>query len=419
MDGKLPTDGRLVIGGGTPVRTTPFPPWPVFDDEQIEAVADVLRSGKVNYWTGRQGRLFEEEFAERVGCRHAVAVANGTVALELALCALGIGPGDEVIVTSRSFVASASCCLMRGAVPVFADVDPVSQNLTAETIRAVLTPRTRAIIAVHLAGWPCEMDSIMEVARQRGLRVIEDCAQAHGATYKGRPVGSLGHVAAFSFCQDKILTTGGEGGMLTTNDKATWEKAWSFKDHGKSWQAVHQPNRDGTFRWVHESPGTNWRMTEMQAAIGRVMLGKLSAWVETRQRHAAAMNRHFARLPALRVTVPPDHIGHSYYRNYVFLRPECLARGWSRDRIVRAIRAEGIPCGSGTCPEIYLEKAFDHSASRPRRRLPTARALGQTSLSFLVHPTLSDRDVLDACLAVEKVLHVATVDGSVPTHRAA
>lgn len=419
MDHKSTTGDRLAIERGAPLRTTPFPSWPVFDDEEIEAVSQVLRTGKVNYWTGRQVRLFEEEFAERVGCRHAVAVANGTLALELALCALGIGPGDEVIVTSRSFVASASCCLMRGAIPVFADVDPASQNLTAETIRAVLTPRTRAIIAVHLAGWPCEMDSIMELAQERGLRVVEDCAQAHGATYRGQPVGSLGHVAAFSFCQDKILTTGGEGGMLTTNDEVTWEKAWSFKDHGKSWQAVHQPNRGGTFKWVHESLGTNWRMTEMQAAIGRVMLRKLSAWVETRQRHAAAMNRHFARLPALRVTIPPDHIGHSYYRNYVFLRPEYLENGWSRDRIVRALQAEGIPCGSGTCPEIYLEKAFDRSALRPERRLPTARALGQTSLAFLVHPTLSGSDVLDACLAVEKVLGAATVDGSLPTRRAA
>ncbi len=392
----------------TPLRTEPFAPWPVFDDEQIEAVSAVLRSGKVNYWTGREVKQFEREFAELAGCRHAVALANGTVALELALTALGIGPGDEVIVTARSFVASASCCLMRGAVPVFADVDPESQNVTAATIRAVLTPRTKAIIAVHLAGWPCEMDPIVELARQQGLYVIEDCAQAHGATYKGRPVGSLGDVAAFSFCQDKIITTGGEGGMLTTDDKAIWEKAWSFKDHGKSWRAVHRPDESDTFRWVHESCGTNWRMTEMQAALGRVAVRRLPDWIKTRREHAATLDRHLGRLPALRTTLPPEHIAHSYYKYYAFIRPERLRRGWSRDEVVGAIRAEGIPARSGSCPEIYKEKAFDRPGLRPAERLPIARQLGQTSLMLLVHPTLSEEDMLDTCRAMEKVLAAAS-----------
>jgi len=404
-----PLDADLIAAeGGTPLRRSGLPPWPVFGQEEIEAATDVLRSGKVNYWVGSEGKLFEKEFAEVVGCRHAVAVTNGTVALELALHALGIGPQDEVIVTARSFVASASCCLMRGAVPVFADVDPVSQNVTADTVRAVLSPRTKAIIAVHLAGWPCEMDSIMELARRQGLAVIEDCAQAQGATYKRRPVGSLGHAAAFSFCQDKIFTTAGEGGMLTTNDKAVWEKAWSFKDHGKNWQAVQRPNHSTVFKWLHESVGTNWRMAEIQAAIGRVMLRRLPGWVETRRTHARLLTQQLGRMPALRVTVPPDHVGHSYYKYYVFLRPEYLRDDWPRDRIVRAIQAEGIPCGSGTCPEIYLEKTFDRPGIRPQERLPVARELGQTSLMFLVHPTLSDRDVLDMCLAASKVLRAAT-----------
>ena len=408
-----------VFGGDTPIRTRPFPPWPAFEPEEIEAAAAVLRSGKVNYWTGQQVRRFEEEFAEFVGCRHGVAVPNGTLALELALQALGIGPGDEVVVTCRSFVASASCCVMRGATPAFADADPMSQNVTAETIGNALTPKTKAVIAVHLAGWPCEMDPIMELAQQHGLAVIEDCAQAHGATYRGRPVGSLGHVAAFSFCQDKILTTGGEGGMLTTNDEAVWERAWSFKDHGKSWQAVHQRNQTTVFKWLHDSIGTNWRMTEMQAAIGRVLLDKLPAWIETRRRHAATLTQHFCRLPALRLAVPPTHVKHSYYKYYAFLRPELLRPGWSRDRIVRAIQAEGIPCGSGVCPEIYLEGAFESSPSRPAERLPVARRLGETTLMFLVHPTLTERDVLDTCRAVEKVLSVATTGHSLEGRRAA
>lgn len=410
MNDQLPSDDRLALEGGEPLRTSPLPPWPVFDDEQIEAAAAVLRGGKVNYWTGRQGRQFENEFAEQAGCRYGVAVANGSVALELALCALEIGPGDEVVVPSRSFIATASACVMRGAAPIFADIDRESQNLTAETIREVLTPRTRAIIAVHLAGWPCEMDPITALADEHRLLVIEDCAQAHGATYRGRSVGSFGHAAAFSFCQDKIITTGGEGGMLTTNDHSVWRRAWSYKDHGKSWEAVQRPDASSVFQWVHESFGTNWRMTEMQAAIGRATLGKLDGWVAARRKHAAMLDRRLGNLPQLRLAVPPEHVGCAYYKHHVFLRKEQLRAGWSRDRVVRAVQAEGIPCGSGMCAEIYLEKAFQQASPRGGRRLPVARELGQTSLMFQVHPTLTERDLADTCRAVEKVLRVAAVD---------
>lgn len=420
MHESLAVEESLAADGGTPVRRRGFPAWPVFDEEAVEAVASVLRSGKVNYWTGQEVRRFEEEFAKVAGCRHAVAVANGTVALELALSALDIGPGDDVVVSCRSFVASASCCVMRGATPVFADVDPVSQNVTADTIRRALTPNTKAIIAVHLAGWPCEMDPIMQLAQDRRLAVIEDCAQAHAATYRGRPVGSLGHVAAFSFCQDKILTTGGEGGMITTNDERLWERAWSFKDHGKSWSAVHRRDHSTVFKWLHESFGTNWRMTEMQAALGRVLLGRLSDGIQTRRKHALMLDRELSKLPAIRLTVPPAHVEHGYYKYYAFLRPECLRPSWSRDRVVRALQAEGIPCGSGICPEIYLEGAFaDHPGRGPTRRLPVARQLGETSLMFLVHPTLSERDVFDTCRGVQKVLNAATVPGPRPVRQAA
>jgi len=411
-------DARPAVDGGPPVRSKPFPPWPAFDEECIEAAADVLRSGKVNYWTGRQGRRFEEEFARRVGCRHAVAVANGTLALETALMAVGVRPGDEVVVTARSFIASASCCVMRGAVPVFADVDPESQNVTPETIRAALSENTKALIAVHLAGWPCEMDSIMQLADAHGLKVIEDCAQALGATYRGRPVGSLGHVAAFSFCQDKILTTGGEGGMVTTNDRAAWERAWSHKDHGKSFDAVRRPGR-AVFRWIHESFGTNARMTEVQAALGLTQLGRLDAWLAARRRNAAILNERLGCIEALRVPRPPEHVEHACYKFYAFLRPEHLEPGWTRDRIVRAVRAEGVPCGSGICPEIYLEKAFEEVPLRPLRRLPAARKLGKTSLMFPIHPTLAPRDVRDIARAVEKVLRAAAAERPVDLRRAA
>ena len=399
---------KLALDGGVPVRTEPFGPWPHFEEDEVAAAAAVLRSGRVNYWTGEEARRFEREFAAVAGCDYAVAVANGTVALELALWALGIGPGDEVIVPSRTFIASASCAVMRGATPVVADVDPVSQNLTAATVAAALTPRTKAIIAVHLAGWPCDMDPLLALARERGLYVIEDCAQAHGATYKGRPVGSMGDAAAFSFCQDKIMTTGGEGGMLTTNRRDVWERAWRYKDHGKSYAAVYHREHPPGFRWLHESFGTNWRMTEMQAAIGRVQLRKLPGWVEKRRRNAGILTARFAQLPALRATVPPPEVGHAYYKYYTFVRPEALKDGWNRNRIMLAVQAEGIPCFVGSCSEIYREKAFQEAGLGPAARLPVAKELGETSLMFLVHPTLSEADMEDTASAVEKVLRLAT-----------
>jgi dTDP-4-amino-4,6-dideoxygalactose transaminase len=384
------------------LRSEPFAPWPHFTPDEIDAVTRVLQSGRVNYWTGEEGRNFEQEFAAFTGCKHGVALANGTVALELALHVLGIRSGDEVVVPSRTFIASASCAVMRGAIPVCADVDRESQVLTAETIRAVLTPRTRAVIAVHLAGWPCDMDPILTLARERGLKVIEDCAQAHGASYEGRPVGGLGDVAAFSFCQDKIMTTGGEGGMLTTSDPELWERAWSFKDHGKNARADYGAGNGAGSRWVHDSFGTNWRMTEMQSALGRVLLRKLPRMVLRRQHLAAILTESFANIPALRVTRPPAEIGHSYYKYYVFVRPECLRDGWTRDRILEAIKAEGIPCNAGGNGEIYRENAFA-PALRPAKRHPIAHELSETSLMFLVHPTLSEHDMHDIAKAVDKV----------------
>jgi dTDP-4-amino-4,6-dideoxygalactose transaminase len=385
-----------------------FSPWPHFETDDIEAVASVLRSGKVNYWTGEEGRLFESEFATYVGAKHSVCVANGTLALELALQALGIGPGDEVITTSRTFIASASCVVMRGARVVCVDVDPDTQNITAETIRCAITKDTKAIIAVHLAGWPCEMDPIMALAAEFNLKVVEDCAQSHGATYKGAQVGSIGHMAAFSFCQDKIMTTGGEGGLVTTNDEELWHRAWSYKDHGKSHDAVYHREHPPGFRWLHESFGTNWRLTEIQSALGRALLRKLPRWVETRRKHAASLTTCFRELPALRVTEPPPEVGHSYYKYYAFVRPERLRSGWNRDRIIAEITASGVPCFSGSCSEIYLEKAFPQEM-RPSEPLRVAHELGTTSLMFLVHPTLAENHIDFTCRTVERVMSGATI----------
>lgn len=396
---------------------TSFAPWPAFSDEEVDAVACVLRSNRVNYWTGEEGRKFEREFAEWAGTSHAIALSNGTVALDLALQGLGIGvvnggtSGDEVIVTPRTFLASVSCVVNAGAIPVFADVDADSGNITAATIDAVRTPLTKAVIPVHLAGWPCDMDPIMALAERHGIKVIEDCAQAHGARYKGRSVGSIGHVGAWSFCQDKIMTTGGEGGMVTTSDPALWSRMWSFKDHGKSWEAVYERAHPPGFRWVHEGFGTNWRMLEMQAAIGRIQLRRMAEWTAARRRNAALLREALADFAAAGIIRMPrvadEGSVHAEYKSYAYVRPERLAEGWDRDRVITEIVARGVPCYQGSCSEVYLEKAFDDTGWRPLQRLPVARMLGETSLMWLVHPTLTPEQMQHAAEASCEVLAMA------------
>jgi dTDP-4-amino-4,6-dideoxygalactose transaminase len=385
-------------------------PWPCYESDEIDAVSAVLASGKVNYWTGEHGKRFEQEFADHCEADYAIALANGTLALELALEAAGIGPGDDVVVTPRSFIASASCAVRVGATPVFADVSLDSQNLTAESVSEALTPSTRAIIAVHHAGWPCDMDGLMSLAEQHDLIVIEDCAQAHGASYKGRPVGGLGHIAAFSFCQDKIMTTGGEGGMLVTSDESIWRRAWSIKDHGKYYDAVFNREHPSGFRWLHESFGTNMRMTEMQAAIGRLQLKKLRDWHRKRHDNAMRIADALREFRCVRVPMPEEGIEHAYYRLYAFVKPDHLAEDWDRDRILNEINARGIPCFSGSCPEIYNERAFAEAGLRPGAPPPNTVALGPSSLAFLVHPTLTEEDLERIIQAINSVFSAATVN---------
>ncbi|MFV5590721.1 DegT/DnrJ/EryC1/StrS aminotransferase family protein [Acinetobacter variabilis] len=372
---------------------TAFEPWPSFTQEEADAVSQVLLSNKVNYWTGQECREFEKEFARFAETRYAVALANGTVALDVALKALGIGAGDDVIVTSRTFLASASSIVTAGANPIFADVELDSQNISARTIEAVLTPNTKAIICVHLAGWMCDMDPIMQLAKEKGLYVIEDCAQAHGAMYKGKSAGSIGHIGAWSFCQDKIMTTGGEGGMVTTNDETLWKKMWSYKDHGKNFDSIYNKQHPPGFRWLHDSFGTNWRMMEMQAVIGRIQLKKMSGWTAQRNANMEKIYAVFADSPYFTVHRPSDDYVHAAYKCYVQVNTDTLPEDWSRDRIMTEINAEGVPCFSGSCSEIYLEHAFDDTPWRPKERLKNAQKLGETSLMFLVHPTLTENNI--------------------------
>lgn len=405
---------------------TPFSHWPSFTQEEADAVQSVLLSNRVNYLTGSECRKFEAEFAAFVGVRYAVALSNGTVALDAALVALGVGPGDEVVVTPRTFLASASSIVSVGAKPVFADVDRASQNITAATVEQVLSPRTRAIICVHLAGWPCDMDPIMSLARKHNLFVIEDCAQAHGAQYKGRSVGSIGHVGTWSFCQDKIMTTGGEGGMVTCSDEALWRAIWSYKDHGKSYESVYEREHPPGFRWLHESFGTNGRMTEMQAALGRIQLRRMPQWTMARAANAFEIRKALmpfagedgiVRVPELSCLQSGGcnfSCTHAYYKYYTFVRPENLVEGWSRDRIVSEINDRGVPCYTGSCSEVYLEKAFDNTGFRPKERLPVAKELGETSLMFLVHPTLTPDEVKKTCTVICEVFEHALASKTTP-----
>ncbi len=382
---------------------TAFAPWPSYTPEEIAAVGEVLASGRVNYWTGELGREFERRFAAWCGTDHAVALANGTLALEAALKALTIGPGDEVVVTPRSFIASASAVVTVGATPVFADVDRNSQTITAETIAPVLSERTKAVIAVHLAGMPCDMEPIMALAGERGLFVVEDCAQAHGAIYRGRRVGSIGHVGAWSFCQDKIMTTGGEGGMVTTNDPALWSLIWSYKDHGKRWESVYERKHPPGPRLVHDRFGSNWRMLEVQAAIGLIQLDRMPTWTARRSAIAGRIADSCRGHDVVRVPPVPDDVQHAWYRFYAFVEPQQLAPGWTRDRIIAAIRERGVPCYHGSASELYLERAFERTGLQPRQRLPVARELGETAMAFLVHPTITDEQVDMTCAVVDEV----------------
>jgi dTDP-4-amino-4,6-dideoxygalactose transaminase len=363
---------------------TPEEHWPFYDQDEIDSVTAVLRSGKVNQWTGGEVFDFQRALEELFQGGHGIALANGSLALELALRAFEIGPGDEVIVTPRTFVASAFCAMLVGATPVFADVDPDSGNITAETIERVLSERTRAIVPVHLAGWPVDMEPIMALARERGIKVIEDCAQAVGAEIGGRTIGSFGDAAAFSFCQDKIISTGGEGGYTSFQDDNAWDWAWSFKDHGKSRSKAFEPSPKPGFRWLHDSVGTNWRMPGPLAAIGLAQLAKLDRWVETRQRNAAIWTKALAAVPGMKVPIPGNRIRHAYYKLYAYLDDVPEAERLRDEILARAGEAQ-LRVFSGSCSEVYLERAFD-GLEQPD--LPVARSLGKRSLMVEVHPTL-------------------------------
>ena len=403
---SLPSEFRRAFCPPTDSSAAPvfLAPWPQFDSDQIDSVTRVLASGKVNTWTGEETKAFEHEFAAWCGSSHAIVMANGSLALSAAYLALGLGQGDELITTPRTFIATASSAVLLGAKPVFADVDRDSGAITAATIAPLITPRAKAISVVHLGGWPADMPAICDLARSHGLAVIEDCAQAHGARINGQSVGSFGDVAAWSFCQDKILTTAGEGGMVTTSRPVLWDAMWAFKDHGKTHKAVFEREHPPGFRWLHERFGSNFRLTELQSAIGRIQLQRLPDWTAIRTRNALLLAEALGDLPVVRVPLPPEHLTHAWYKFYAFVEPEALADGWNRDRILSEIGALGYPALSGSCSEIYLEKCFQDAGLAPGERLPVARQLGQTSLMCLVHPTITPAQMAGYAEVVRSVV---------------
>ena len=377
-----------------------FPSWPHYSEDSIRHVSDVLRSGKVNYWTGDLCKQFESNFSDYISSPYCISVTNGTVALELSLLALGFAPGDEVIVTPRSFIASVSSVVRSGARPIFADVDVRTGNLTADTIRPHINSRTKAVLCVHLGGLPCDLSPIMDLCDEFNLKLIEDCSQAHGAQYNNSHVGTFGDIGIWSFCQDKIMSTGGEGGMISCKSTSLWNKIWSLKDHGKSFHSVFHKQHPQGFRWLHDGFGTNARMTEMQAALGLYQLDLLDSWVAQRNLLASSIYDHVRDSPILSKFLKiPWHPGstsgvlHAFYRCYLTLDLSVLPEGINNTAIISRITNLGVPCFSGSCSEIYLENAFLETDFIPNSPCPNASLLGESSLAFLVHPTLSHKDI--------------------------
>jgi len=384
--------------------------WPEFDSEQINAVTNVLQSGKVNSWAGEETKLFQKEFASWCGTSYAIALSNGSVALSLAYEAIGLGSGDEVITTPRTYVATSSCAALLGAKPIFADVCPKSGLITAETIKPLINSKTKAISVVHLAGWPAKMNEILELAKSFNLYVVEDCSQAHGATIKQngirKSVGSFGDVATWSFCQDKIISTGGEGGMITTSSEVIMDRVWSLKDHGKTLESVFRKKHAPGYRFLHERLGSNFRITELQSAIGRIQLKKLSRWSSLRNKNAQILLQKLENLSIINIPLPDSDIEHAWYKFYAYINVEFLSEEWDRNKIINQINELGFPAFHGGCTEIYKEKCFNYNQ---KKILPNAEYLGQHSLMFLVDHTISSKDMENYAETIKSILLKASI----------
>jgi dTDP-4-amino-4,6-dideoxygalactose transaminase len=384
--------------------------------KQIRNVIQVIKKNKTNYWTGQECKKFEKEFSKFHDTKYSIAVSNGSVALEIALKALNLEKTDTVIVTPRSFIISASCVLNLGLKPVFADVDE-NGNLSIDGIKKVFNKKIKAIIIVHLNGLPCDLDPILKFVKKNKLFLIEDCSQAHGAVYKNKKVGSFGHISTWSFCQDKIISTGGEGGMISTNNKKLWLKCWSLKDHGKNYHSVFYKKHKIGFRWLHDQLGSNYRMTEMQAVLGREQLKTLDQQIKKRNIIA---NLYINRLKDYYqkfdvINVPNfkhqtcslkknlkscDKCRHSYYRLNLFINIKKI----NQIKLIEELNKKKINCGVGACPEIYREKVFKKLKFYPKKRLVNAKLLGKSSIVFPINPNRSLVNIKSEIDSIRKIL---------------
>jgi len=395
---------KLVIDGGKPVNSEPFPMWPSFSQKAIESVSEPLKSGKVNYWTGELGTKFEKEWAKWNGVKYCITTTNGTSALHTAVASLGIGPGDEVICPSYSFIASSFCILQAGALPVFADVDKKSHTIDPNDIEDKITDKTRAIIVVHLYGIVADMESIMEIARKHNLFVIEDCAQCFGGIYKGKKVGTIGDVGCFSFCQSKHFTTGGEGGAVITNNEDLYWECMSFRDHGYDVkERLRLLEMEKKLMYIHRRVGFNYRMTEIQSLIGLCELERFDSWnLPNRRRNGKYLIEKLKNHPL--VLYPP--LDTEERQNAFWWAPFVLDTDKLKvplKQFISAMEAEGVPVYGVQWPEMYKERAYVEKNGFGRLKYPfndpnarkidyskveckKAKWLSERTMSFFTHP---------------------------------
>jgi dTDP-4-amino-4,6-dideoxygalactose transaminase len=382
--------------------------------KQINNVSKILKKNKTNYWTGLEGKNFEREFSNYHNTKYSVAVSNGSIALEIALKALNLKKTDTVLVTPRSFIISASCVLNLGLKPIFADVDD-NGNLSIEGIKEAYNKNVKAIILVHLNGLSCDLDPILKFVKKNKIYLIEDCSQAHGAVYKNKKVGSFGDISTWSFCQDKIISTGGEGGMISTNNKNLWLKIWSLKDHGKNYQRVFDKKHKTGFRWLHDDLGSNYRMTEMQAVIGREQLKSLDQQIKKRNIIANLYLNGLKNFYQNDIIKKPDFkcetcplkqtvkkcnkCKHVFYRLNLFVNQKKI----NQTKLIEKINKNKIECNMGSCPEIYREKIFKKLKLYPKKRLQNAKLLGETSIMFPINPNKEIKKIKQEIKVIGKI----------------
>ncbi len=368
------------------IKNISFSSWPKYSKKEVNKVKKIIETGKVNYWTGNYCTLFEKKFKLKFNLNYAISVANGSVALDAAVNVLKLSKRDEVLVTSRSYVSTASCLQNTPARIRFIDIDLDTQNIDIECIKKNINSKTKLIICTHLAGWPCDVDKIKKIIGKRKIYIIEDCSQAHGAMIKNKFVGSMGDISVWSFCNDKIMSTLGEGGMISCKSSFLYKKLWAYKDCGKNIDKIKKKSKNRLFKWLHDFDGTNLRMTEIQAAVGIEQLKNLNLMVKKRFGNLKTLRKKINN-PKIFIPEYPINIIHSGYRFYLYLKNPA-----SRNKFIKYLNANSIDANQGSCPEIYKEKRF--SVKNNFKILKNANKLGKICVSLPSHHLMSYKDLV-------------------------